>query len=264
MPGLWGILPASAVLPKALAAATRAVEIAPDLAEARTSLGFVQLLNWDWDAAESSFLHAIDVNPRYALAHTFQAWLLSGVDRPREAEEAARIGLELEPLSPATNGIAALVSYHARRYEQAVAQSQRALDRDKTSFLGLLAITLSYAAMGDVKEAISHAERGVELSPDLNLLRALLATIKATTGDRAGAELILADLVTRASQGYVGPTMIAWIYANLDEPDKAFEWLRKACAEHDCTLAFGIRLPLYDRISADPRFQELVRCLHLG
>ena len=264
VPGLWGILPASAVLPKALAAATRAVEIAPDLAEARTSLGFVQLLNWDWDAAESSFLHAIDVNPRYALAHTFQAWLLSGVDRPREAEEAARIGLELEPLSPATNGIAALVSYHARRYEQAVAQSQRALDRDKTSFLGLLAITLSYAAMGDVKEAISHAERGVELSPDLNLLRALLATIKATTGDRAGAELILADLVTRASQGYVGPTMIAWIYANLDEPDKAFEWLRKACAEHDCTLAFGIRLPLYDRISADPRFQELVRCLHLG
>jgi len=264
VPGLWGILPASAVLSKALAAATRAVEIAPDLAEARTSLGFVQLLNWDWDAAESSFLHAIDVNPRYALAHTFQAWLLSGVDRPREAEEAARIGLELEPLSPATNGIAALVSYHARRYEQAVAQSQRALDRDKTSFLGLLAITLSYAAMGDVKEAISHAERGVELSPDLNLLRALLATIQATTGDRAGAERILADLMTRASQGYVGPTMISWIYANLDEPDKAFEWLRKACAEHDCTLAFGIRLPLYDRISADPRFQELVRCLHLG
>ena len=263
VPGLWGVLPASAVLPKALAAAQRAVELAPDLAESRTSLGFVQLLNWDWEAAESSFLHAIDSNPRYALAHTFLAWLLSSIDRPREAAEAARVGLELDPLSPATNGIAALVSYHARRYDQAIGECERALDRDKTSFLGLLAITLSYAAQGKYKEAIARAEEGVELSPDLNLLRALLATVYATVGDRGAAESVLADLLKRAGEGYVGPTMISWIYANLDQPDAAFEWLRKACAEHDCTLAFGIRVPLYDRISGDSRFQELVRCLRL-
>lgn len=263
VPGLWGILPASTVLPKAIAAATRAVEIAPDLAESRTSLGFVQLLNWNWEAAESSFLHAIELNPRYALAHTFLAWLLSIVDRPREAAEAARIGLELEPLSPATNGIAALVSYHARRYEQAISECERALDRDKASFLGLLAITLSYAAMGKHKEAIAFAERGVELSPDLNLLRALLATTHATAGNRREADLALDDLLARANQGYVGPTMISWIYANLDQPNRAFEWLDKACSEHDCTLAFGIRVPLYDRISRDARFQDVVRCLHL-
>ena len=263
VPGLWGILPASAVLPKAIAAATRAVEIAPELAESRTSLGFVQLLNWNWEAAESSFLHAIELNPRYALAHTFLAWLLSSVGRAREAAEAARVGLELDPLSPATNGISALVSYHARRYEQAVTECERALDRDKTSFLGLLAITLSYAAMGKYEQAISYAEQGVELSPDLNLLRALLATTHATAGNRKEAEALLDDLLARANQGYVGPTTISWIYANLDQPDRAFEWLNKACAEHDCTLAFGIRVPLYDRISADARFQEIVRCLRL-
>ena len=263
VPGLWGILPASAVLPKALAAATRAVELAQDLAESRTSLGFVQLLKWDWEAAESSFLHAIELNSRYALAHSFYAWLLSTVDRPREAAESARIGQELDPLSPASNGIAALVSYHARRYEQAVSECERALERDSTSFLGLLAVTLSYAALGKYKEAISHAERGVELSPDLNLLRALLAAVNAMAGDRAVAERILGELLERSKQGYVGPTLISWIYANLDDPDAAFEWLRKACSTHDCTLAFGIRVPLYDRISADSRFQELVRCLHL-
>jgi tetratricopeptide (TPR) repeat protein len=131
VPGVWGITPASAVLPKAMAAATRAVEIAPDLAESRTSLGFVQFLDWDREAAESSFLHAIDSNPRYALAHTFLAWLLSSLERPREAAEAARIGLELDPLSPTTNGIAALVSYHARHYDQAVSECERALDRDE-------------------------------------------------------------------------------------------------------------------------------------
>ncbi|MFL5481978.1 MAG: protein kinase domain-containing protein [Gemmatimonadaceae bacterium] len=263
VPGLWGILPASAVLPKAIAAATRAVEIAPDLAESRTSLGFVQLLNWNWEAAESSFLHAIDLNPRYALAHTFLAWLLSGTDRPREAAEAARVGLELDPLSPATNGISALVSYHARRYDQAVTECERALDRDKTSFLGLLAISLSYAAMGKHDQAIAYAKQGAELSPDLNLLRALLATTYAAAGNRKEAQLVLDDLLARANLGYVGPTMISWIYANLDQPERALEWLNKACAEHDCTLAFGIRVPLYDHISADPRFQEVVRCLRL-
>jgi tetratricopeptide (TPR) repeat protein len=263
VPGLWGMLPASEVLSKALAAATRAVELAPDLAESRTSLGFVQLLNWDWEAAEASLLHAIELNPRYALAHSFYAWLLSSLDRPREAAEAARFGLELDPLSPATNGIAALVSYHGRRYDQAVRECERTLERDSTSFLGLLAVSLSYAALGRYEEAISYAKRGVELSPGLKLLRALLATVYAMAGDRAAAQTILGELLEASKQGYVGPTMISWIYANLDDPDAAFESLRTACSTHDCTLAFGIRVPIYDRISADTRFNELVRCLHL-
>ena len=263
VPGLWGFMPTSEVLPKALAAATRAVELAPDLAEARTSLGFVQLLNWDWEAAESSLLHAIDLNPRHALAHSFHAWLLSTVDRQREASEAARLGQELDPLSPATNGIAALVSYHGRQYDQAISECERALERDRTSFLALLAITLSYAAKGMYREAINHAEQGVSLSPDINLLRALLAAVYAMAGDRTAAERVLAELLERSKQEYVAPTMISWTYANLDQPDTAFEWLGKACAARDCTLEFGIRVPLYDKISGDSRFQELLACLGL-
>jgi serine/threonine protein kinase/Tfp pilus assembly protein PilF len=264
VPGLWGFLPASEVIPKALAAATRAVELAPELAESRTSLGFVQLLNWDWEAAESSLLHAIDLNPRHALAHSFHAWLLSTVDRQREASEAARLGQELDPLSPTTNGIAALVSYHGRQYDQAITECQRALERDRTSFLALLAMTLSYAAKGMYEEAINHAERGVSLSPDVNLLRALLAAVYAMAGERAAAETVLGELLERSKQVYVAPTMFSWTYANLDQPDAAFEWLGKASSTRDCTLGFGIRVPLYDRISADPRFQEILRCLGLG
>jgi tetratricopeptide (TPR) repeat protein len=117
--------------------------------------------------------------------------------------------------------------------------------------------------MGKHDQAIAYAKQGAELSPDLNLLRALLATTYAAAGNRKEAQLVLDDLLARANLGYVGPTMISWIYANLDQPERALEWLNKACAEHDCTLAFGIRVPLYDHISADPRFQEVVRCLRL-
>ena len=264
VPGLWGFLPTSEAIPKALAAATRAVELAPELAESRTSLGFVQLLNWDWVGAESSLLHAIDLNPRHALAHSFHAWLLSTLDRQSEAAEAARVGQELDPLSPATNGIAALVSYHGREYDQAISECERALERDRASFLALLAMTLSYSAKGMYKEAISHAKRGVALSPNVNLLRALLAAVYAMAGERAEAESVLAELMERSKQVYVAPTMMSWSYANLDEPDVAFEWLEKACSARDCTLGFGIRVPLYDKISADARFQELLACLGLN
>jgi hypothetical protein len=58
--------------------------------------------------------------------------------------------------------------------------------------------------------------------------------------------------------------MIAWIYANLGETDNAFEWLGQACSAHDCTLAFGVRCPVYDPISTDPRFQQLLSGLHLA
>jgi len=263
IPGLYGMLRPSMVIPKALAAATKAVELAPDLAEARTSLGLVQLLSWDWNAAAASYHHAIDLNPRYALAHTYQAWLLSTIGRQREAAAAAALGQELDPLSPATNGIAALVSYHGRQYDQAISECEKTLERDPASFLGLLGISLSYSAKGMHKEAIGHAERGLSLSPEVNFLRALLGAVYAMAGEHQRARELLDDLFARAQRSYVGPILIAWIYSNLNEPDLAFEWLDKAFEERACTLGLGIRFPLYDGISGDPRFGELLKRLGL-
>lgn len=263
IPGLYAMLPPSMVIPKALAAATRAVELAPELAEARSSLGLVQLLGWDWGAADASYLHAIDLNPRYAMAHTYRAWLLSTLGRQQEATAAAKLGQELDPLSPGTNGIAALVSYHGRQYDQAISECENTLERDPASFLGLLGISLSYSAKGMHKEAIGHAERGLLLSPEVNFLRALLGAVYAMGGEKESARTVLDDLLERSKRMYVGPTLIAWIYSNLDEPDLAFEWLDKACKERACTLGLGIRFPLYDAISGDPRYGKLLECLGL-
>ena len=68
----------------------------------------------------------------------------------------------------------------------------------------------------------------------------------------------------RSKRSYVGPTLIAWIYSNLGEPDLAFDWLDKACRERSCTLGLGIRFPLYEKISGDPRFGALLECLGLA
>jgi len=260
---LYAVLPPSVGLPKALASATRAVELAPELAETRTSLGIVQLLSWNWAEAEAALLHAIDVNPRYALAHAFYAWLLSVTGRQREASSAARLGQDLEPLSLSTNGVAALMAYVARDYELSIQESRRALERDPTSFLPTMAITMSHAAKGSFAEAVDYAERAVKLSPDLNFLRALLGTVYAMSGQRESATAILNELLARDRNDYVGPTVIAWIYAQLKQPDLAFEWLEKACKSGDCTLALGTRFHIYDELRPDQRFQEVLACLGL-
>jgi serine/threonine protein kinase/Tfp pilus assembly protein PilF len=262
--GLYAFQPPAAVVEKAMAAATRAVDLAPELAETRTSLGFVQLLDWDWQAAEASLLRAIELNPRYAQAHTFRAWLLSTLDKPAEAAESVRIGQGLDPFLPATNGVAGLVAYHGRRYDEAIRESERALERDPTSALSLLCISMAHAAKGAYKEAIIHAERGVALSPGVNFLRGVLGAVYAMANEKTGARQVLDDLLERSKRMYVGPTVISWIYSHVGEHDRAFEWLEKAYDQHDCTLGFGLRAPMYDVIREDPRFGALLSKLGLG
>jgi len=262
--GLYAFQPPAAVVDKAMSAATRAVELAPDLAEAQTSLGFARLLDWDWQGAGSSFDRANELNPRYAQAHTFRAWLLSTLDRPAEAAEAVAIGMGLDPFLPATNGVAALIAYHGRRYDEAIRESERALERDPTSALSLLCISMAHAAKGAYKEAILHAERGVSLSPGVNFLRGVLGAVYAMANETTAARQVLGDLLERSKRTYVGPTVVSWIYSHLGERDRAFEWLEKGYDQRDCTLGFGLRAPLYDVIRDDPRFGDLLKKLGLG
>jgi len=260
--GLYAFAPATEVIPKAKAAAFRAVELAPELAEAWTSLGFVHMLSWDWKAAESTLLQAININPRYASARTLHSWLLTILGRHSEALEEARLGQELDP--PTRSGLSALVLYHGRLYDQAIAECERGLEIDPTSFLPLLVLSLSYAGKGQYDQAVQHAERGVSLAPGSDFLRALLGAVYAMAGQEEPARGILSDLVERSSRSYVAPILISWIYSNLQDPDSAFEWLGKAYDERTCTLGPGIGYAVYDGIREDPRFGELLHKLGLN
>jgi len=255
--GLYALVPPAGAVNKALAAATRAVELAPQLPEALTSLGWVQLLNWDWAAAEKSLLQALQINPRYPQAHNFIGWLFCALDKMDDAGLALARAEELDPFSPAANGIFALVAYGSRRYDAAIQAAERALERDPTSALSMLAITMSNAAKGDYKQAVLHAERGVHTSPSVNFLWGILGVVYAMAGQRQSAQKVLKDLLERAKTGYVGPIIIAWIHSHLGDSDAAFEWLDRACAERACSFSFGLGVPIYDAIRDDPRFQRL-------
>jgi TolB-like protein len=262
--GLYGSVPSRDVIPRAKAAAIRGVELAPDLAEAGTSLGHVQILEWDWTGAESTLRSVIIKHPRHALAHSFLAWLLSDVDRPAEAKAAARRAYEIDPLAPVVNGVTALVHYHAREYGAAIAHCERVLELDPMSFIGLFAMSLSYAHEGGYPQAINYAKEGVRLSPDVTFMQALLGVVYALAGKIDDARDVLAKMKEKARTEYVAPVLLSWIHAHLDETDLAFECLDQAIAERSCMLAFGIRAPMYDPLRVDPRFDVLIGRLGLS
>jgi TolB-like protein/Tfp pilus assembly protein PilF len=262
--GLYGSVASRAVIPRAKAAAVRGVELAPDLAETGTSLGHVQILEWDWRGAESTLREVIANHPRHALAHSFHAWVLSDMARPSEAKAAARRAYEIDPLAPVVNGVTALVHYHAREYGDAISHCERVLELDPMSFIGLFAISLSYAHEGQYPKAISYAREGVRLSPDVTFMQALLGVVYAISGNVADAQDIVAKLKAKARTDYVAPVLLSWIYAHLGEIDRAFESLDQAFAEKSCMLAFGIRSPMYDPLRLDPRFDALIAKLGLS
>lgn len=260
---LYGFAPPREVIPTAARAVERAVSLAPELAEVRTSQGFLELLRWNWTEADVTLTTAIRLNPSYALAYSFHAWLLTTVGREAEAEVAARRGQEHDPLSPVTNGIAALVAYHRRDYVQSIRECERALEIEPSAFLSLLAITLSYSAMGDWHMALKHAREGVRLSPDTMFLLGLYGAVCGMAGQHEEAQRVLAELDVRAATMYVAPMLRSWIYSHLGKMDLAFAALEEAVAERSAPLGFGIRFPIYDVMRADPRFADVLQRMQL-
>ena len=73
-------------LSEAKAAALKAIELDPTLAEAHVALGHIKLwLDWDWPAAEVEFKQGIALNPNSALAHNEYAMYLAAMGRLDEA-----------------------------------------------------------------------------------------------------------------------------------------------------------------------------------
>src|SRR5207248_2618413 len=114
-------------MPKARAAAVKALELDPNLAEAHTSIALVKLFyDWDWAAAEAEFKRAIELSPNYPTAHHGYAVLLLTVyGRWEDAIGEANKALELDPLSVPLNNIVALILSHSPRYDETIERAKK-------------------------------------------------------------------------------------------------------------------------------------------
>jgi serine/threonine-protein kinase len=261
----YGLLYPAEGIPKAKAAATQAIELDPDLAEAYPSLAVIRS-HYDarWGDAEALYRRAIALNPGYATAHH---WL--GVDclallgRLEEAAEENEIALGLDPLSSILYEGRAFLRMLRGEYEDAIRCAREILEFDPTFYKAYTSMGRAYAQMGKYVDALAMLEKGRSLAGDVPNILAAMGQVFGLSGDHAAARGVLAQLQARALEAYIPSTCFAVVHLGLGEKERALEWLEKGCGQRELPLAVLKVHPIYDPLRAEPRFQALLKRLGL-
>jgi serine/threonine protein kinase/Flp pilus assembly protein TadD len=256
----YGVLPPREAMPKARAAALRALEIDPALGQAQTQVAHVKaFFEWDWMGADREFKRAIELTPDYAFAHHWYALYLAAMERMEEAIAAEKRAQELDPLSPVINKNVGTIYYYASRYDQATAQYRRALELDPDFARTYFFMGLLYEQEAMFEDAVTAFQRAIDLAGDTPVMLSALAHAYAVSGRRREAEGMLETLKERATREYVPAFGVATVYAGLGDKEQAFEWLERAYQERSSWLLSLKVEPIFADLRSEPRFQDLVR-----
>ncbi len=262
--GFYGYAPPAEFVPKAKAAAKRALEIDPTLPEAHLSFAANNSwYEWDFKAGEQAYKRAMELNPNYALAHSWYASLLSGLGRHSEAITAAARATEIDPLSPYTHTLLGWSLVFARQYADAVEPLRKALSLVPDYVLAHWMLGQAYVGQSQFADGIAELAKAAELSAGAGWVGGFLLHAYAASGQREKAASLLATLRDPAKQPPVSPFILAIGEASLGNRERAFEWLEKAFIDHDMWLTWLKCLYPFDGLRADPRFAELLRKIGL-
>jgi DNA-binding winged helix-turn-helix (wHTH) protein/tetratricopeptide (TPR) repeat protein len=260
--GDYGWTQATDAFPRAKAAAQRALEFDGGDAEAHAALGFVlHRHEWNWAAAESEYRAAVELDLQCATAQHWYAEFLS--QRSRHDEAIARIAAarELDPLSAIIAIVEAWIYFHARRYEEADACVQRAIQLRENFAIGHYLLGRIRLAQGRAEEAVELASKAVEAQPESSYLLAELAVAQARAGCQDRAEGILEQMHSRWKPGELSPFSIAKIHASLGDGARAFDELERGI-EIRTSWMLDLRVdPELDALRSDPRWNEVEQAM---
>jgi len=259
----YGVLSPQVALPRAKAAATKALLLDPTLSEAHTSLAFaLDLYAWDWNNAEREFQRALELNPGYATAHHWYAYHLMVVGRDDEGISEMRKAENLDPLSLIISAGLADVLCIAHRFDEASRQIQKTLELDANFAIAHFELGELLVQKHRPDAAIAEFQRAIELNGHSGAFDANLAYAYALSGRAVDAQRIAGELEQLNERNGSLEANIALIYVGLGDADGAISWLDKAYGDR-FNPSIIVR-PEFDPLRSDPRFKDLMRRLGLG
>jgi eukaryotic-like serine/threonine-protein kinase len=252
-------LPPKEAFPKGKVAATAALRLDPDLAEARTPLAaLLWLHDWQWDKAQAEFKRSLELGPSYPTAHHWYAEFAMTMGRDEEAMVRMKKGQDLDPLWLIINVAIGWALYFARRYDEAIEQLRRTVELDPNYPMTYWILGVVFRKTGRYELAITEGDKGVTLSGGSPLMRAALAHTLAMAGRTREAIQILDDLKELAEKRYVAPYFFAGIHIGLGENERAVEHLERCYEEHSHWLIYLHIDPSMDALRENPGFQALL------
>ncbi len=218
-------------MPKAKAAALRALGLDETLAESHASLGVLKLFHdWDWPGAEKEFRRALELNPSLVEAHLGDAAYLATLGRFDDALAEDKLALSLDPASPRARVALLSHSYLARRFDRTIEECQKTIELAPNVGTPHAILGLVLSSEGRLADAIVEAQDGARLSGSPSHM-AMLGYVYARAGNRTEANKVIERLAEQSKQRYVCSFDVAGIYVGLGELDQGLQWLEKAYDE---------------------------------
>ena len=260
----YNMLAPEAAVPRARAAAQKAIALDNTLAEPHSSLGYLETLyDWNWTEAEKEFKTAIALSPNYANAHHWYGLRLAFERRFDESLQELSQAQQLDPLSLAINSNMGRVLYFSGRYEPAIAQLKVTVDLDPNFWAAHYKLAEAYEGVGRYHDAVSEYEKAFELSGDQSLAEAMGHGYD-TSGYRGAMQAWLKLLQEKAGHGQPNLFGLAQLHASLGENDLALNYLDQAVKERTSWVVLINCHPKFDGLRRDPRFQGFLRTEGLG
>jgi TolB-like protein/DNA-binding winged helix-turn-helix (wHTH) protein/Tfp pilus assembly protein PilF len=255
--------PQSEFMPKARAAALRALQTDDNLAEAHTSLALItENYDWDWQTAEREYRRAIQLDPNYATAHHWYAEYLAYQGRFDEAFTESERARQLDPLSLIIATDNGAILYFSRQYDRAIEQFRAVLEMEP-NFPRAHVLIFAYAQKGLFAEALADIEKWRRVD-DTPWPWAAEAYVYGRWGQQEQARRALKKFEEVNRRQPMDLWAIACAYATMGNKDQAFALLEKAYSQHSNALTALKVEPGYDPLRNDPRFQDLLRRVGLA
>jgi serine/threonine-protein kinase len=253
------LTPPGEALPRAKAAALKALELDGTLAQAHEVLASVRFQEFEWAGAVSESERAIELNPNYPDVRAFYSHYLNIMHRPKEAMRQIERALELDPFNTLFLGLYAVDLVFVGRHDDAIAAARKALRAQPDAEVARYALWAAFFCQGMFGEALAEDKK--RYAADREVQEAL------ERGDREGGyrgatKRAAETLSARSGQTYVSPTEISRFYMAAGERIRAIEWLEKAFEVREPSLPY-IDSPEFDSLRSDPRFQDLKRRMRL-
>ena len=237
--------------------ALQALEIDNNLAEAHTSLGWLLFWSeWKWEEARKELNRAIELNPNYANAHQAYSELLDILRQDKAAREQLNLALELDPLSPAMNGLNGLHYYNEGKLKESLEACHRLAEIDLYNSQGVYwQYFRIYLRNGEDLKAIEALQK---------LMPGNAMTIKEVYYKSGinGIFNYLTESEINKSTNYF--RTLASLYAKLDKKEEELSWLEKAMKENLTNLPEINNNPDFDNVRSEPRFQAIIKKMRLS
>ena len=258
--GVHGFIAPDSARERMLKAISHALELDPDLPEARTALAtYKNAYEWDFAAAEKEYLRAIALDPNESTAHTWYGFMLEYLGRLDEAVAQRRMAVDLDPVAAITTGGYGYALLLSGRPRQALTELRKAVELDSGYWQAHVSSGIAFEVMGDLPNAIAAFEKARTYAGNSPKGTAGLAGVLARSGRKREARVLLDSLRRDAQAMRAHAPVIAISLLATDGPEPALAWLEESYHERHPDLPRVLTDPRTTALHNNPRFIDLRR-----